>query len=68
MKSKMAISFFLAFFVMASVAGAEEWVTFKGHTKTGDELTLKGILEKPQGQGPFPAVVMLHGCGGREKA
>jgi dienelactone hydrolase len=66
MKSKMAISFFLAFFVMASVAGAEEWVTFKGHTKTGDELTLKGILEKPQGQGPFPAVVMLHGCGGIE--
>ena len=60
--------FLLASFVMASVAYAQEWVTFKGHTKTGDELdTLKGILEKPQGQGPFPAVVMLHGCSGITK-
>lgn len=66
MKSKAAIGFFLAFFVTTSIACAEEWVTFKGHTKTGDELTLKGILEKPQGQGPFPAVVMLHGCTGIE--
>ena len=25
---------------------------------------LTGRLKKPQGEGPFPAVVLLHGCGG----
>jgi dienelactone hydrolase len=27
-------------------------------------LSLKGRLTKPEGSGPFPAVVLLHGCGG----
>jgi dienelactone hydrolase len=66
MKCKTAISFFLIFLVTASFAYAGEWVTFKGASKTGDAFTLKGILNKPQGQGPFPAVVMLHGCSGIE--
>src|SRR5437660_10708178 len=26
--------------------------------------TLRGVLFKPQGPGPFPGVVALHGCGG----
>jgi len=26
--------------------------------------TIKGYLSRPPGQGPFPAVVHLHGCGG----
>ena len=64
MKRKTAISFFLVFFVAVSFAFAEEWVTFKGTSKTGEALMLKGILEKPQGEGPFPAVVMLHGASG----
>src|SRR5919201_28404 len=25
---------------------------------------LRGILYRPEGAGPFPAVVALHGCGG----
>jgi dienelactone hydrolase len=64
MKYKTAISFLLLFFVMASFAFAGEWVTFKETSKTEDAFMLKGILNKPQGQGPFPAVVMLHGCSG----
>ena len=28
------------------------------------EATLPGILFRPEGPGPFPAVVALHGCGG----
>ena len=28
------------------------------------DLMLKGYLEKPDGDGPFPAVVLLHTCGG----
>jgi dienelactone hydrolase len=30
----------------------------------GDEKPLKGVLFKPDGPGPFPAVIALHGCGG----
>jgi len=60
------LSLILVFFVTASFAYSGEWVTFKGHSETGDELSLKGILNKPQGQGPFSAVVMLHGCSGIE--
>jgi dienelactone hydrolase len=40
-------------------------VTFKSRQE-GIELT--GILTKPQGDGPFPAVVLLHGCAGIDDA
>lgn len=67
MKRKTMISFLAVFFLMASIACAGEWVTFKGNSKTqGANITLRGFLEKPQGKGPFPAVVMLHGCSGLE--
>lgn len=29
-----------------------------------DNLTVPGVLTKPPGSGPFPAVVLLHTCGG----
>jgi dienelactone hydrolase len=29
-----------------------------------DVETVSGLLAKPEGQGPFPAVVLLHSCGG----
>jgi len=35
-------------------------VTFQG----SESLVLKGTLTKPEGDGPFPAVVLLHGCDG----
>jgi dienelactone hydrolase len=43
-------------------------VTFKSNSKSEDEtpLLLTGILTKPDGDGPFPAVVFLHGCAGLE--
>jgi dienelactone hydrolase len=56
----------LALIVAASVmvAGtvrveAAETVTFPG-----SGVTLTGVLYRPDGGGPFPAVVALHGCGG----
>lgn len=67
MKCKIAISFLLVFSVTVSFAYAGDWVAFKGSTKSGDDFMLKGILNKPEGQGPFPAVVMLHGCSGIEE-
>ncbi len=65
MKSKIAFISFLIFYISTSIIYSGEWVAFKSLTKsTGFEL--KGILTKPTGQGPFPAVVMLHGAGGIE--
>jgi dienelactone hydrolase len=31
---------------------------------TGGSTTLAGLIYKPSGTGPFPAVVAMHGCGG----
>jgi dienelactone hydrolase len=41
-------------------------VKFEGIVSETDErpLTLTGTLMKPKGDGPFPAVIVLHGCGG----
>lgn len=67
MRYKTVVSF-LVFFVLAlPFAYAGESVTFKGTSKTGEPFMLTGILTKPQGQGPFPAVVMLSGGRGWEK-
>jgi len=57
-------------FATITTSLAAENVTFQGTTKTkaGDFVILTGKLTKPQGSGPFPAVVMLHGCRGIDKA
>ena len=35
------------------------------HKLSGEEArSVKGLLFKPEGEGPFPAVVLLHTCGG----
>ncbi len=39
-------------------------VTIPAQSMTGKELQLPGVLHKPSGDGPFPAVVMLCGCEG----
>jgi dienelactone hydrolase len=44
------------------LASGSDTVTFPSTTSEGLLLTAK--LRKPAGDGPFPAVVMLHGCGG----
>lgn len=45
---------------------AADMVTFKGTdtTAAGNPLMLTGKLTRPKGDGPFPAVVLLHGCTG----
>lgn len=42
-------------------------VTIQGETwtcKDGDNAPLAGILLKPEGEGPFPAIIISHGMGG----
>ena len=46
----------------ATLASGSDTVTFPSTSSEGLLLTAK--LRKPVGDGPFPAVVMLHGCGG----
>lgn len=53
----------VVFFVLTH-AYAEEWVSFDGRTAMDAKPQLTGILSVPEGNGPFPAVVMLCGCGG----
>jgi len=65
-RKKILISFLILGF--ACNVFAVEVVEFKGNDKiqSGEQLMLTGMLRKPNGDGPFPAVVMLHGCSGLE--
>jgi dienelactone hydrolase len=49
----------LALLTWASAASAEETVTFRS---AAGGLDIRGYLAKPEGRGPFPAVVLLHSC------
>ncbi len=51
--------FMIGAVALATAAGAAEQVDIP----TADSA-LPGVLFKPEGAGPFPAVVALHGCGG----
>ena len=59
----------LAMLQMATPAWADERVAFPSFDEdlTGAAATvLDGRLYRPPGAGPFPAVVGMHGCGGRD--
>jgi dienelactone hydrolase len=54
-----------SFLVADALATSLERVEFEGASKPltpGDRI--QGFLAKPDGTGPFPAVIGLHGCGG----
>src|SRR5664279_5371739 len=36
----------------------------RGETPSGPPDSIEAYLSKPDGSGPFPAIVYLHGCGG----
>jgi len=40
----------------------------RGEMAVGTTQAIEGYLSKPEGEGPFPAVVYLHGCSGLSKA
>jgi dienelactone hydrolase len=54
------------------VVRAEESVSFPSRDADltgGSPTTLTGVLYRPAGQGPFPGIVLMHGCGGlRERS
>lgn len=51
--------------VPAAAAYEVDWVEFPALKEfQGAPVQLSGLMFKPAGPGPFPAVVMLHGCSG----
>ena len=50
--------------LQTAIAGPTQKIVFDGKAANGEPLKLTGILTKPRGAGPFPAVVDLHGCSG----
>jgi len=63
---KKVYAFLAIMIIFAAPHGgwAAETVSFKS---TLEDVTLKGVLIKPAGRGPFAAVVLLHGCSGATK-
>src|SRR4030095_14164115 len=61
------LSWLLLWFV-ASVSQARYenyWVEFAALKEfEGRPVQLKARVHRPEGTGPFPAIVLLHGCGG----
>jgi dienelactone hydrolase len=58
MTARAVVAATVAVLVFSGCGGA---MTFTSH-HGGQRLT--GVLRKPDGPGPFPAVVLMHGCGG----
>jgi dienelactone hydrolase len=56
-------SLLVAMTVAGTTASAGEFVEIEGGTRA-EPVRLIGYMARPQGAGPFSAVVLLHGCGG----
>ncbi len=65
MVMKILTGFLCIIFGFIALAGAES-ISFDSNSQSedGKPLMLTGELLKPDGAGPFPAVVFLHGCAG----
>jgi len=65
MFKSITIMVLLSFGIAAQISFAEN-IEIKSDIKDGygKPVMQTGILTKPEGNGPFPAVVLLHGCGG----
>ena len=46
------------------INGEAQAVSFITKTKEGRNVSVDGVLVKPEGDGPFPGVVLLHGSNG----
>ena len=64
LRTGLAVLIGFAGIVMAFMAAAAETVSFDVTPKFGPSITLTAEMTKPEGYGPFAAVVMLHGCSG----
>ena len=49
---------------LAAQAYAGKFVEFESGGDQSNQVRIIGYLARPEGRGPFPAVVVLHGCAG----
>jgi dienelactone hydrolase len=64
---RCAIAVALVALLSGAAEAAPEWVRFESadtDSTSGTPTTLNAVVFRPEGKGPFPAVVALHGCGG----
>ncbi len=54
----------LAALLVAASAHAQEVVQFPTPAKDNPVAAIEGKVFRPAGEGPFPAVVLMHGCNG----
>lgn len=55
--------------VNSVVAGSPDKIEFVASTPYNNEpVTLRAELYRPAGSGPYPAVVLMHGCGGMQSS
>ena len=53
-----------AFALAFALTAGPVWAAGAAVTIPGEGLQLPGRLYRPEGAGPFPAIVMMHGCNG----
>ena len=54
----------VSFLLEGAAQAGSEVVSFPVTDYVGDTLMLRAKLNRPEGDGPFPAVILLHGCEG----
>jgi dienelactone hydrolase len=62
--AKAMLALLLAVPAPARAAETVFFPSFDGFVTGGKPTELDGLLMRPDGPGPFPAIVALHGCGG----
>lgn len=53
---------------LTPVVNAQEIVKFAATDSAAQSVNLRAELFRPEGTGPFPAVILMHGCGGWQPA
>ena len=62
---------FIIVFLFSCLGGCSgEWASIRSDVPGFSKYstTLRGYISKPDGDGPFPAVILMHGCGGLQPA
>jgi len=60
---RLIAALLLALGLASAPASAGQFIAIEGGTQESP-VRLVGYMARPAGEGPFPAVVLLHGCGG----
>ncbi len=62
---RIVLSLLMLLAPTARAAYDADWVEFPALKEfNGEPVQLSGLQFRPKGSGPFPAIVLLHGCGG----